>query len=138
MKIRNGFVSNSSSSSFVVGFPKGLSKSEKKKILFDKMGVDKNSFFIIAAEEISKCILDSEHVKGEKGMLEYYGYDTMESFAEDYEWEYNTIKKALDKGFDLYLGSATNEGYEIGEALFCEMGWHVDDDDFVISKEESF
>ncbi len=52
MKIRNGFVSNSSSSSFIVGFKKGLSDEQKEQLLLKKMGINENSFFYNIAKEI--------------------------------------------------------------------------------------
>ncbi len=61
MKTRNGFVSNSSSSSFIVGFPKLPSSPEDlEKMMFDKPGIVQSSDFSLETPtiEIAKRVFD--------------------------------------------------------------------------------
>jgi len=136
MKIRNGFVSNSSSSSFMVGLPRGLSDKEKREFLLNKMGVDKNSFFYVAAKGVADCIINSTPMKDAKALIDDYGYNSVEDMREDYpDW----VELFEDsRQLEIYAGSASNEDYDLGEQLFCEMEWKVSDDDFYINKEAGF
>ena len=138
MKIRNGFVSNSSSSSFIVAFQKGLTKKDKRTVLYEKMGVTKDSFFFLAAKCIADCIIDAEPTNLAQ-YVEYLGYDNVEAFiAEDPTNEILVQDVFLNSNLDVFVGSATNEGYEMGEALFCDMHWYVSEKDFYIDKEDGF
>lgn len=138
MKIRNGFVSNSSSSSFTVGLPKGLSRTEKRDLLCSKMGINKDSFFYSAAKIIADCILSADKISKIEQLLNDYSYSTVEDMRSDFPHKIEAFEKCQAKGFDFYSGSASNEDCEIGSQLFCEMGWQVDDEDFFIDKENGF
>lgn len=136
MKFRNGFVSNSSSSSFMVGFPKGLSDKEKEALLFEKIGVTKDSFLFPAAKGIAECILGAEKIEDKE---EWAKEECYNSFAE-MEKEFGVRKGAFkNDNLDYYDGSAGSDAFEnVGEILFCDMEWFVNDDDFFMSKDASF
>ncbi len=139
MKIRNGFVSNSSSSSFIVGFKKGLSNKEKEQLLLKKMGINKNSFFYNIAKEITGCIINSNFIKNKEKLLEESGYDSFEEMEELESWITDAFLKCEEKNFDFYTGSAANDTENVGETLFCDMEWNIDDDnDIFIQKDASF
>ena len=94
MKIRNGFVSNSSSSSFIIA-----AKDEPLKVV---MEVDLNSFSdkITTKQELEYKIKST------------YGWDkaTLKEIFEDDEWlEENYIKalEAIEAGKIIYWGSAS-------------------------------
>lgn len=133
MKIRNGFVSNSSSSSFIVGLPKGLNDDEKRELLYKKMNVNEDSFFFFAAKGIADCIIKATPIKSREALMDDYCYDSIEDFKKDYPH----LSKLFCKNykFDIYSGRVTNDSYKIGEQLFCEIEWEVNDDDFYINKE---
>lgn len=142
MKIRNGFVSNSSSSSFIVGFPKGLTRKEKIVLVLDKMGVRKNDFFSQAGKEVADCIVDADKMTLDE-VADDHGYDSWQSMTEKHEgnWEkniVNTVSRCQEKGLQIYSGSASNESYDPGENLFCDIEWEVDDENFFIWKERGF
>ncbi len=139
MKIRNGFVSNSSSSSFIVGFKKGLSNEEKEQLLLKKMGIiNEDSFFYNVAKEITECIINSEFIKNKEKLLEEYGYDSFEEMEELESWITNVFLKCEEKNFDFYTGSAANDSENTGETLLCDMEWNIVDDDIFIQKDVSF
>ena len=138
MKVRNGFVSNSSSSSFIVAFQKDLKGKDKRNVLYEKMGVDKDSFFFLAAKGIADCILSAEKVTIQE-YLEYFGYSSLEEYIIDDPLSEQVVRDVfMNPNFEIFMGSATNEGYEFGEALFCDMEWFADDKDFYINKNEGF
>ena len=138
MKIRNGFVSNSSSSSFIVGFKKGLSNKEKEQLLLKKMGINENSFFYNIAKEITGCIINSNFIKNKEKLLEEFGYDSFEEMEELESWTTNAFLKCEEKNFDIYTGSAGNDSEDTGEILLCDMEWNIDDNDIFIQKDASF
>ena len=142
MKIRNGFVSNSSSSSFIVGFPKGLTRLEKIACILSKIGVEKGDFFFDAGLMVASCIVDSNKMTP-KQVADDYGHNSWEEMVEscDCVWTkriIDAVSRCQEKGFQMYSGSASNESYEPGETLFCDIGWEIDNEDFFIWKENGF
>ena len=140
--MRNGFVSNSSSSSFIVAFPQNLTHKEKIVITLDAIGVKKEDFFFQAGKMIADCVVNSDRATPNE-IADDYGYESWEDMVKKHEgkWEKNivqTVSRCIEKGFQIYTGSASNESYELGENLFCEMGWETDNDDFFIWKENGF
>ena len=139
MKIRNGFVSNSSSSSFVIGFKKNLSDEEKEQLLLKKMKINENSFFYNVAKEIIYCIINSEFITNRKKLVEYRYCNSFEEMKESESWFTNAFLKCEEKNFDCYIGSAVNDAENVGEILFCDMEWNINDDnDIFIQKDASF
>ena len=135
MKIRNGFVSKSSSSSFMVGLPNLATEKELQEFLIKKMGADENSFFYRAAKEIAECILCSEPIRTKEDLIAEAYADSWEDVD---EWYKEPFEKCEAKGLNFYIGSATNDACEIGEQMFCEMKWQVDDDDFFMNKDSGY
>jgi len=138
MKIRSGFVSNSSSSSFIVGLPKGMSDRERKDFLLKKMDVNKDSFFFFAAEGIADCIIESTPIKTIEDMMEDFGYDSLEDFKEDYPNFVDIFNRLGAYELDVFSGSASNEDCDLGSQLFCEMEWKINTDDFFIDKDANY
>lgn len=135
MKIRQGFVSNSSSSSFMVGLPKGLTENQLKDFLISKMGADDNSLFYFAANNIADCILSAEPIKTKEDLIKEMYVNTWEEVDECYTAPFELCE---EKGLDFRMGSAHDDAYEIGEKLFCEMDWSVNDEDFFMDKSEGY
>ena len=102
------------------------------------MGVNKDSFFFLAAKEIANCIINAEPTNLAQ-YVEYQGYNNVEDFIAEDPTNAILVKEVfLNSNLDVFTGSATNEGYEVGEALFCDMAWHVADNDFYINKDDCF
>jgi len=117
MKIRQGFVSNSSSSSFIIGV-KGDLTEEK---LMKAFNVPKDSPMYVFAEEIASLMLTSE-----KYSLKEY----MDNECYDSEEEIDSeIKEIFDKNMNLY---------QFSEELSCfrEMKLNYHSEDLIIIKEE--
>jgi hypothetical protein len=138
MKIRQGFVSNSSSSSFIVGLPKGLSHKEKRDFLLKKMDVNEDSFFFFAAKGVANCIIESTPIETIEDMMDDYCCDSLEDFKKDYPSFEELFHRHGAYELDVYRGSASNEDCEIGGQLFCEMEWRANDDDFFMDKDASY
>lgn len=96
MKIRNGFVSNSSSSSFIVA-TKGEAAKIPVTIEADLMDL------------VSDTIVDEEGLN--RYFRNHYGWESYEE-AEDYEKKlWDKMKKSLDDGNVLHCGRGSNEEY---------------------------
>jgi hypothetical protein len=132
MKIRLGFVSNSSSSSFVIGF-KGTKAQLKKKLEsvfkqpWDENYPIKNSFDF-AAPFI-------EYIEEESSTLKKY----MDYNGDDSEDDVDPIvKDLLDRGFKIYTGSIPDDSGEAVDDFLCNSRVHYVDKELYLDKEEGY
>lgn len=123
MKIRKGFVSNSSSSSFVIGCKKSLTKEMVVKAIAPAMKdfIDDLAKFIV--KEVKPKPLSEEE------FIEYMG--GLEDFPRAY-------KKMLGRGFRFYQGFASNDSGVPVELALCEIGLEYDGEDVAIRKEGGY
>jgi hypothetical protein len=101
MKVRLGFVSNSSSSSFIIAIDKG--KAGKLKLTLD---VDLEKFAdrrISTVKDLDKYAL--------VGLDEEWNKET-----------YEEMKLEIEKGRDVLIGSFASDNDNPVEQLLCEMG----------------
>lgn len=104
MKIRSGYVSNSSSSSFIVA-------TDGDPIV--TVRIDLTKF-------ISKTLTTKEEIL--EWYLDDYGYTEEELLGDRYHKpKYEAMLKAIENGKKIYQGSASNESYE-GDELFIYGG----------------
>lgn len=123
IKIRTGFVSNSSSSSFVVASKGELELSDK--IIEDIFKVEKSSPMFDLSKKIASLLLDkSEEIEDFNEWLEHE-YGTFDD-AEDYKNEVlayqdvSRMKKLFDDGFIVRKGSFYNDSGDSLEAFLCD------------------
>ena len=133
MKTRNGFVSNSSSSSFIIASKEPLTK----KILEKKLGLENlpNFIFKNVVDGVVALLLGSEK-----------DYEDIKEKAED--WEecngktdtiYHRILAKIDENWDVRSGYASNDG-DCDELVLYNFLYNlsqtiVEDDDFIFWKE---
>lgn len=117
MKIRTGYVSNSSSSSFIVAYK---IKPTKKDLIDKIFKVDENSVFYDMAWKMAEILLDVEPADSEWGC-----YDD------------EIIDKLKKQGFEVFEGAAGSDG-EAEEAMLCEMDIDYHDDNLVIKKDGGY
>ena len=128
MKIRQGFVSNSSSSSFVVCW-----KGDLKKELELAFQVPDNHILKEFTTEIAKTFFNCLNDKNKKGM-------TFDKYLEDYNYgeeelseEALKIKSWVEQGYKLATGSFSDESYGGGiEATLCDLDHHYDSENLKI------
>ena len=129
VKIRTGFVSNSSSSSFILGVKKGTKLTPK--LLMNKLfKIDKDSIFYHISEELAKIII--EYTKEDEWVKE------VKENPEEYSDEFKRIKRLEEKGFKVYSGSADDANGGIEEVLCNHLGADYEDNEFYFSKEEGY
>ena len=130
MKIRLGFVSNSSSSSFVLTVPKGTSMDQMRQILSDRLGISGDCFI----QDLKKNILDA-FVNGlDKRKL-------TEELEEAIEWKegeeaIRAIQDVIDKKMDSYYGSFYDDG-DPAEIMLHYSLFDIQEKDFILVKDEA-
>jgi len=108
MKIRNGFVSNSSSSSFVISTKKGVTPKIKVEI-------DLSEYFTKTISTIKEC---REYIK------EYEYVDTDEEIDAEIESDdrYKEMLELIEAGNVIHIGSVSDEMDDPIEAMLCNGG----------------
>ena len=78
MKMRNGFVSNSSSSSFIIGMKGNLTKDK----LLDIFNVPKDSVIYPLVKELSSVIIEKAEKESVEEYMDDLGYDDEDELPE--------------------------------------------------------
>lgn len=139
MKIRNGFVSNSSSSSFVVIMKNGkkLDKSE----LMNIFGVDKKSPLYNFSKDLSNWMVNNLKEYDIKKLHKEFCYSkedlTDEEMINDIVENYSSInkedlEKVVSNEYKYYYGSASNDSGNAIEYYLCEATIKVETNDIKI------
>ena len=128
MKIRIGFVSNSSSSSFVIVSKKGNLNAKKLIKAFD-VGEQSPLYDLVC--EMAKTLVDNSKEMTLEDLYDYYGASNVEELPED-------IQKALKTKGTLYVGECSNDSGEKAETVLCDSCFDYEDSDVVLLKEGGF
>lgn len=143
MKLRTGFVSNSSSSSFVIWYKDDLTKEN----LIKAMGVDKNNPLYFFADDLSDYVITESKDSYNKPI------DTFEKLAKDYGFidyddknpdlteaieelpeEYNRFKRGFkmlslcpsyneaESAIEYYLGNMNDKVLADTDTIYMEVG----------------
>ena len=126
MKIRTGFVSNSSSSSFIIGSKKEIDENSLVKIFKTKEGDLFHPFSKLTSEIIYR------HSKKFSSIEEY----KKETYGEPSDF----VKNIFDKGMILYTGSVPDfgDGGDVLEAAVCKMKFSYSDKNIIIDKDNTY
>lgn len=132
MKRRNGFVSNSSSSSFIIGFKKEFSEKTLAELFKTE-----NKFLKGISKEIVKVIVNNAEETSIEAMLEDYFVDSIDQLPIRCR---EILKTASEKNFKIYKGSFSDGGMgEDGiEAYLCHTEIIHEEDNILFYKEGGY
>lgn len=127
MKIRMDFVTNSSSSSFILGVKNKLTK---EKIL-NMMKVPEDSLLRGLAEEFAGIIYSNSSKFKLNEVLEDYGCKDISELPDMY-------KKIIGNDeFVFYEGAVSDEVSSV-YSILCHMDFHYEDENFIFYKEAGY
>jgi len=130
MKIRNGFVSNSSSSSFVIISKNGKLTKEKIMKAFDVN--EKSPLYRMAQSLAGEIISSCQEQTKEQCKNNYLGsIYSDDDFKEEYPDIYEIYTKSEKLGWKVYEGSADS----CDQPTLCDLELEYEDDDIKISKD---
>lgn len=125
MKIRTGFVSNSSSSSFTV-----ISKKElTEEMIWEAIKVPENHPLYEMSKNICKCIIN----QAEDADVEVLKEDAEDGYTNSQE-----LLEKIEKGLHVYTGYFGDDSSNTVEAFLCMNGINVKTEDFEIDCEGGY
>lgn len=123
MKIRTGFVSNSSSSSFILGVKPGIKEIEP--LVADSIGIEEGSIFFSQKKEIVKSLTES---------LEVVDIDDEIEEQDGHESGIKYWTKLKETGWQIFRGSLCSDA-EPAESALCYSTFEIKKEDLFIIKD---
>lgn len=124
MRERNRLVSNSSSSSFIFAYKKGVDIQR----MLDILGVRAESPLSDMAESVIWQLFKAPK------------YRNQEEFAKDYDWEGDKdLLRAWERGWTVHAGYASDEDWSnYGAIILCNLSLNIETDDVILKKESGY
>lgn len=134
MKTRNGFVTNSSSSSFIVAMKEGLTKEKLTEKLQGKFAVDKEHPLFHLVQDVIKQIANEVFYSVD------YKFTSIEDVVENWGIEDdddNELIKLFNKYGNVISASFSSDG-DTAEALLCSTTFTFEDEDVYMKNEGGY
>ena len=135
MKIRQGFVSNSSSSSFVL-FIKHPEKTRSKKEFVENLGLQPGTLAHAIFGKLAEQVWNARPMKT-KDLLEDYGYKTLEEFKKSEDGDHKALYiEAFEKGWEVRRVTGESDCFDAGAVFYYYHPPEVDTPAFKIISED--
>lgn len=135
MKIRAGFVSNSSTSCFFLTVPGGSTPEQIREMIEKRLGISENCIIPNLKERVLDAFM--------KGITEENKMDLQAELADAIKYDFgeeetNRIKKEIASGKDSYRGSFSSEGDGEVEQLLCWSEFNINEENFYLYQEGGY
>ena len=132
MKFRNGFVSNSSSSSFVIGFKNEISENKLLELFKTE-----NKLLMGISKEIVSVIMNNASETSIAAILKDYYVNSIDELP---TWYKKILNTASEKNFKIYTGYFEDGGNGVDgiEAYLCHTEIIYEDDNMLFYKENGY
>lgn len=130
MKVRTGFVSNSSSSSFVLTVSKGTSEEEIRAMVESHVGSMEGFFILDFRQNLIDTIMEC---KGEKINLKKelkFEQDWINKNPDSSTDGRDQWQKIIDKNIDYYQGGFSDNGEGSLQAWLCDTSFKIEENGF--------
>jgi len=125
MKIRQGWVSNSSSSSFLIAWRDG----DLVDKLEDALKISRSHPFSGFMREIAEKVAGSgDEITTEKDLKKF----AAEHYIEEGDDEYGRMKDLLVEGWSVRVGEWSDDNYDGIEQFLCNNDFNVDRKDLIV------
>jgi len=134
-KIRAGFVSNSSSSSFIIGVKPGTKLTVDKMMELFKIPSDSPVYNL--NKEIAEAFIHCADQVTPEEILNDYGYESLEEATSSRYGIGKDLAMVVERKMDIYRGYAADDNGGV-EAMVCDMTLNIETDDLVIKKDGGY
>jgi hypothetical protein len=138
MKIRTGFVSNSSSSNFIIQVPKGTTEEEILLMVEKHIGDMKGFFIPTLRQDMIETIMEC---KGDKADLEAdlkFEVNWINDNPDSSTTERDRLQELIDRNVDRYEGGFSDNGDGPLQNWLCDTNFKIIDGSFTMINEAGY
>jgi hypothetical protein len=138
MKIRTGFVSNSSSSSFILRVLAGSTEKEIRAIIEEQVGEMKDFFMPTFRQELIDTIMERKGDKNEYENDLKFELEWLENHPDSDTKDLERYQAMRDDKFDHYHGGFSDNGEGAMQYWLCETNFKIETDDFFMENNSGY
>ena len=130
MKIRLNFVSNSSSSNFILTVTKGSTETEIRKMVEEAVGDMKGFFIPTFRQDLIDIIMTCKDTKLDLERTLKHEQLWVKNNPDSSKTELKELQRKIDSGLDYYCGGFSDNGDGPIQFFLCNYDFKVEKDNF--------